>query len=298
MMKMRLSASARWPLLAVAALAPLAVAGPEHRRRQRQAGAEVARRHAAAQVQKQAARAASSCRPSSSKLVRDKVVHRRDPRRQEAEQRGLGRVAPTIKQQMELARQSILIATCSRRLRQEDHGHRRRDPEAEYDKFKAQASRHRIPRAPHPGREGRRRQGADRPAQGRRQVRGPGEEELQGPRLRRERRRPRLRQARRLRSRVLAGDGQAEEGRDRPTTPVKTQFGYHIIKLEDTREAQFPPLADVKPQIQQRLAQEKAAAVPRRASRQGEDRLQVHELTRARRLQRRGGRQPGAPPRR
>ena len=28
-------------------------------------------------------------------------------------------------------------------------------------------------------------------------------------------------------------------------TPVKSQFGYHIIKLEDTREAQFPPLADV-----------------------------------------------------
>ena len=29
-------------------------------------------------------------------------------------------------------------------------------------------------------------------------------------------------------------------------TPVKTQFGWHIIKLEDTREAQFPPLDDVK----------------------------------------------------
>ena len=31
--------------------------------------------------------------------------------------------------------------------------------------------------------------------------------------------------------------------------PVKSQFGYHIIKLEDTREAQFPPLAEVTPQI-------------------------------------------------
>ncbi len=40
-------------------------------------------------------------------------------------------------------------------------------------------------------------------------------------------------------------------------TPVKSQFGYHIIKLEDTRDAQFPPLAEVKPQIQQRLSQMK-----------------------------------------
>jgi len=42
--------------------------------------------------------------------------------------------------------------------------------------------------------------------------------------------------------------------------PVKTQFGWHIIKLEDTREAQFPALADVKPQIKQRLLQQKLAA--------------------------------------
>jgi peptidyl-prolyl cis-trans isomerase C len=39
--------------------------------------------------------------------------------------------------------------------------------------------------------------------------------------------------------------------------PVKSQFGYHIIKLEDTREAQFPPLADIKAQIEQRLGQVK-----------------------------------------
>ena len=35
--------------------------------------------------------------------------------------------------------------------------------------------------------------------------------------------------------------------------PVKTQFGYHIIKLEDTREAAFPPFDDVKGQIKQRI---------------------------------------------
>jgi peptidyl-prolyl cis-trans isomerase C len=42
-------------------------------------------------------------------------------------------------------------------------------------------------------------------------------------------------------------------------TPVKSQFGFHIIKLEDTREATFPPLAEVKPQIVQRLTQAKVA---------------------------------------
>jgi peptidyl-prolyl cis-trans isomerase C len=40
-------------------------------------------------------------------------------------------------------------------------------------------------------------------------------------------------------------------------TPVKTQFGYHIIRLEDVREAQFPEFPAVKPQIEQRLAQMK-----------------------------------------
>jgi peptidyl-prolyl cis-trans isomerase C len=39
--------------------------------------------------------------------------------------------------------------------------------------------------------------------------------------------------------------------------PVKTQFGYHIIKLEDTREAQFPAFEEVKPQVVQRLEQQK-----------------------------------------
>jgi peptidyl-prolyl cis-trans isomerase C len=44
------------------------------------------------------------------------------------------------------------------------------------------------------------------------------------------------------------------------SAPVKSQFGYHIIKLEDTREAQFPPFAEVKPQVLQRLEQQKITA--------------------------------------
>ena len=40
-------------------------------------------------------------------------------------------------------------------------------------------------------------------------------------------------------------------------TPVKTQFGYHVIRLEDIRDAQLPKFEDVKPQIAQQLQQQK-----------------------------------------
>jgi peptidyl-prolyl cis-trans isomerase C len=43
-------------------------------------------------------------------------------------------------------------------------------------------------------------------------------------------------------------------------TPVKTANGYHVIKLDDTRAAKLPTLAEVKPQIQEELAQRKLAA--------------------------------------
>jgi len=43
-------------------------------------------------------------------------------------------------------------------------------------------------------------------------------------------------------------------------TPVKSQFGYHVIRLEDTREATFPGFDDVKAQIKQRIEQQKVAA--------------------------------------
>ncbi len=43
-------------------------------------------------------------------------------------------------------------------------------------------------------------------------------------------------------------------------TPVKSQFGYHIIKLEDTRAAKIPPLEEVKQQVQESLQQRKLQA--------------------------------------
>ncbi|MBA2351533.1 MAG: peptidylprolyl isomerase [Burkholderiales bacterium] len=38
-------------------------------------------------------------------------------------------------------------------------------------------------------------------------------------------------------------------------TPVQTQFGYHVIKLEDERPYKFPGFEEVKPQLQQGMQQ-------------------------------------------
>jgi peptidyl-prolyl cis-trans isomerase C len=40
---------------------------------------------------------------------------------------------------------------------------------------------------------------------------------------------------------------------------VKSQFGFHIIRLDDIREAQLPKLEEVKPQILQQLQQQRMA---------------------------------------
>ena len=43
-------------------------------------------------------------------------------------------------------------------------------------------------------------------------------------------------------------------------TPVQTQFGWHVIKLEDVRPAKVPTLDEVKPQIAEALQQKKLQA--------------------------------------
>ena len=37
------------------------------------------------------------------------------------------------------------------------------------------------------------------------------------------------------------------------TAPVKSQFGWHVIRLDDVRQAKAPPLEQVQPQIRQEL---------------------------------------------
>jgi peptidyl-prolyl cis-trans isomerase C len=41
--------------------------------------------------------------------------------------------------------------------------------------------------------------------------------------------------------------------------PVKSQFGWHIIRVDDIREAQLPPFEEVKPQLEQQMTQQKMA---------------------------------------
>ena len=43
-------------------------------------------------------------------------------------------------------------------------------------------------------------------------------------------------------------------------TPVKTQFGYHVIKLEDTRAAKVPGFDEVKQQVAESIQQRRLAA--------------------------------------
>lgn len=42
-------------------------------------------------------------------------------------------------------------------------------------------------------------------------------------------------------------------------TPVKSQFGWHVIRLEDTRDAKLPAFEELKPQIAQQMQQAKLA---------------------------------------
>jgi peptidyl-prolyl cis-trans isomerase C len=52
---------------------------------------------------------------------------------------------------------------------------------------------------------------------------------------------------------VKLGKGQMTDA------PVKSQFGWHIIRVEDIRETQLPKLDEVKAQITQQLQQQKLA---------------------------------------
>jgi peptidyl-prolyl cis-trans isomerase C len=175
---------------------------------------------------------------------------------QEAEKRGLG-ASPDYKAQMELARQAILI-------RDLFADYQKKNPvtdaeiQAEYDKYKAQAGGTEY-RASHILVEKEEdaksliaqiKGGSKFEDVAKKNSKDPGSAEKGGdldwanpgsyvPEF--------------SQAMTKLQKGQMTE------TPVKSQFGWHIIRLDDTRAAQFPPLAEVKGQIQQRLGQMKLA---------------------------------------
>jgi peptidyl-prolyl cis-trans isomerase C len=205
------------------------------------------------QLLQQASRSGQQLPPGADQQARDQVVLR-EIFAQEAERRGIGASAD-YRAQMELARQSILI-------RELFEDYRKKNPisdadaKGEYDKFKAQAS----------GTEYRARHIlVDKEDEAKAliaQIKGGAKFED-------------------LAKKNSKDPGSGEKGGDldfaKPDsyvpefsaaltklkngemtdTPVKSQFGYHIIKLEETREAQFPSFDDVKGQLKQRMEQTK-----------------------------------------
>jgi peptidyl-prolyl cis-trans isomerase C len=193
--------------------------------------------------------------PELEAQVRDEVVLR-EMFMQEAERQGMA-ASPQYKAQMELARQSILIRELFADY-QKRHPVTDADIQAEYDKFKAQASGSEY-RTSHILVETEDQAkvlivqikgGASFEELAKKNSKDPGSGEKGGdldwanagsyvPEF--------------SQAMVKLKKGEMTE------VPVKSQFGYHIIKVVDVREAQFPPLDEVKPQIQQRLAQMKMA---------------------------------------
>jgi peptidyl-prolyl cis-trans isomerase C len=203
----------------------------------------------------QATKAGQPRTPELEKQARDEVVLR-EMFMQEAEKRGLAQ-SPDYKTQMEFARQTILI-------RELFEDQKKKNPitdaevQAEYEKFKGQATgteyraRHILVEKEEDAKKliADIKGGAKFEDVAKKNSKDPGSAENGGD----------LDFAKPDAYVPEFGKAMTALKKGEMTqTPVKSQFGYHIIKLEDTREAQFPPLADVTPQIKQRLEQQKLA---------------------------------------
>lgn len=199
----------------------------------------------------EAARAGQPIAPEMQTQARDQVVLR-EIFVQEAERRGLA-ATPDFRQRMELARQSVLI-------RELFEDHRKKNPvtdeqaKAEYDKFKAQASGTEY-RARHILVEGEEQAkdliaqikgGADFAELAKKHSTDKGSGANGGD----------LDFAKPDAYVPEFGGAMAKLKKGEMTAaPVKSPFGWHVIRLDDTREASFPGFDDVKGQIRQRMEQ-------------------------------------------
>lgn len=187
--------------------------------------------------------------PELQRMVRDELINR-EVLQQEAERRGLGS-SNEVKQQMDLTRQAILL-----RALQQDFmkTHKVSDKELteEYNRIKAQfgdkeyRARHILVDSEDKAKSliEQIRKGAKFEEVAKQNSKDPGSGANGGdldfaapgnfvPEF--------------SRAMTALQKGQMTDA------PVKTQFGWHIIKLEDVRDAQIPSLDEVKPQLSQSL---------------------------------------------
>ncbi|MFN7725494.1 MAG: peptidylprolyl isomerase [Rubrivivax sp.] len=239
-------------IFAVAAVALAAATGAQAQNIAVVNGKAVPKARVDALIQ-QAQRAGQQVGPEVQQQARDQVVLR-EIFTQEAERQGVAASAD-YKAQMELARQSILI-------RELFQSYSKKNPvtdaeaKAEYDKFKAAASgteyraRHILVEKEEEAKAliAQIKAGGSFEELAKKNSKDPGSGANGGD----------LDFAKPDSYVPEFGAAMAKLKKGEMTdAPVKTQFGFHIIKLEDTREAQFPAFDDVKGQLKQRLEQGK-----------------------------------------
>jgi peptidyl-prolyl cis-trans isomerase C len=208
------------------------------------------------QVVQQAATQGQQVPPDMERQVKDEVVLR-EIFVQEAEKRGLP-ASESYQLQMENARQSLLIRELFADY-QKNNPVSEADIQAEYDKFKAQTTgteyrvRHILVEKEDEAKAiiKRLKTGAKFDDLARKSSKDPGSAPNGG-------------------DLDWAGAGsfvpefsdamvKLKKG-EMTEQPVKSQFGWHILRLDDLRDVAVPSLEEVKPQIQQRLGQQKLIA--------------------------------------
>ncbi len=200
---------------------------------------------------KEAERAGQPTSPELQKQVRDQVVLR-EIFVQEAERQGLA-ATPDYRSRMELARQSLLIRELFDDWKRK-HPVSDADAQVEYDKFKAQAggleyrARHILVETEDEAKAvtAQLQRGGNFEELAKKHSKDPGSAENGGD----------LDFAKADAYVPEFGQAMVKLGKGETTAaPVKSPFGWHIIRVEDTREAPFPAFADVKDQIKQRIEQ-------------------------------------------
>jgi peptidyl-prolyl cis-trans isomerase C len=206
-------------------------------------------------LMQQASRSGQPVTPELEARVREEVVLR-EIFAQEAEKRGIA-ATPDYRSQMELLRQTLLI-------RELFTDWQRKNPptdaeiKAEYDKFKAQAqgteyrARHILVEKEDEVKAlaAQLKGGASFDELAKKHSKDPGSAQRGGD----------LDFARPESYVPEFGQAMAKLKKGETSEPVRSQFGWHIIRLEDTREAQFPPLEEVRDRIAQQMVQNKLQA--------------------------------------